>query len=513
MADSKKQGVMKWVHIAIALFLMFVVGNIIPLTETGYTIVVNDVYIPLYSLFGTNFHLTLTGWQVAGVFLGVVWAWIFVGFLWPSLLALVALGMTDLMTMPQVLQGSFGNHVAVLLLFSMILFGSPEHVGATKYITRFFLTRKIYNGKPIIFAFIFFFATYMLSVAVNVTPSLLLMWAVLYGILNDLGYKKGEKFTSLMIVGTFLGAISGQASLPFSGSTLAIISVFNDTLADISGYRADIPAPQYILLGFIFTILVFIGYCLFMKVVLKPADLEKVKNVNVDMFNKHPLPSMNTLQIINFAAMLVFIILLLAPSFMNDYWWITSTLNGLGPAGTGLLVAGVMMIIKVDNKPALDFGVVAKNHINWDVFVMVAAAMVTASALTNAQTGVVAAMTQALQPLLGGHSALIFFAIMLLFGMFVTSFASSMVIGIAIMPILVIFGLQAGANLQAVATTTILLIHYSIILPSASVFAAMLWGNEEWISPKDVFKSGTFIVILALIVAFVVIMPLSNLLF
>jgi len=176
-------------------------------------------------------------------------------------------------------------------------------------------------------------------------------------------------------------------------------------------------------------------------------------------------------------------------------------------------------MIKIEGKSALDFGVVAKNHINWDVFVMVAAAMVIASALTSQgtgatpDTGVVAAMETALEPLLGGHTAFIFFAIMLVFGIFVTSFASSMVIGIALIPILVIFGVQAGANLPAVASTTILLIHYSIILPSASVFAAMLWSNEEWIPSKDVFKSGAFIVILAMIVAFVIIMPLSNLLF
>jgi len=499
MAHSEKQSVAKHIHIVISLFLMFIAGNIIP---------------PIYPL-------TEIGIQVVSVFLGVVWAWIFVGFLWPSLLALVALGMTDFTSMGAVLQGSFGNHVAVLLLFSMILFGSPEHVGATKYITRFFLTRKVYNGKPIIFAFMFFFATYMLSVAVNVTPALLLMWGVLYGILNDLGYKKGEKFTSMMIVGTFLGAISGQASLPFSGSTLAIINVFNNAGTDIlreGGYIATneylyIPAPQYIFLGFIFTILVFIGYCLFMGVTLKPVDLEKVSNVNTEMFNKNPLPPMNTLQKVNFGVMIMFIILLLSPSFMPDEWWITTTLNNLGPAGTGLLLTGMMMLIKIKGTPALDFGTVAKNHINWDVFVMVAAAMMIASALTNYQTGVVAAMEMALEPLLGGHSAFIFFAIMLIFGMFVTSFASSMVIGIAIMPILVIFGTRAGANLPAVATTTILLIHYSIILPSASVFAAMLWGNEEWISPKDVFKSGVFIVILAMVIAFVAIMPLSNLLF
>ena len=499
MEGSQKQGIMKWIHIFIAVFLMFIAGNIIP---------------PVYPL-------TEVGMQVMGVFLGVVYSWIFIGFLWPSLLALVALGLTDFIAMNAVWSGSFGNHVAILLLFSMILFGSPEHVGSTKYITRFFLTRKVFNGRPIVFAFIFFFATYALSVAVNVTPALLLMWAVLYGILKDLGYKKGEKFTSIMIVGTFLGAISGQASLPFSGSTLAIISVFNNAGTDIlrdMGYLASdaylaIPHVQYILMGFIYTVVVLVAYSVFAKFVLKPEDLKKVANVNTDMFNKDPLPPMNPIQKINFIAMLVFIFMLLAPSIMPDSWWITELLNTMGPAGTGIFITAIMCIIRVKGEPALDFGTVAKNHINWDVYVMVSAAMIIASALTNPATGVVDGMIVLFEPILGGHSAFIFFAIMLLFGLVVTSFASAMVIGIAIMPILVIFGMQAGANLEAVATTTILLIHYSIILPSASVFAAMLWGNDDWISGKDVFKNGAAIIIMALIAAFVVIMPIANLIF
>jgi len=499
MAGAEIKGPMKWVHLAIALLFMFVIGNIVP---------------PIYPL-------TEIGMQVMGVFIGVVYSWIFIGFLWPSLMAMVALGLTDALPMAGVWTGSFGNHVAVLLLFSMILFGSVEHVGATKYITRFFLTRRIYNGKPIVFAFVFFFATYALSVAVNVTPSLLLMWAVLYGILKDLGYGKGEKFTSFMIVGTFLGAISGQASLPFSGSTLAIINVFNNAGTEIlrdGGYigAADylrISSPQYILLGFIFTILGLSGYCLYMKFICKQADLEKVANVNTEMFNKEPLPPMNAVQKVNFSAMLVFIIMLLAPDILPNGWWITRTLSTMGPAGTGIFITAVMCIINVKGEKAFDFNGVAKNHINWDVYVMVAAAMLIASQLTHAQTGVVDAMIVLFEPVLGGHSAFAFFAIMLVFGMFVTSFASSMVIGIALMPILVIFGNQAGANLPAVATTLILLIHYSIILPSASVFAAMLWGNDEWISPKEVFKQGAYIVVLALVIAFGVIMPLANLLF
>jgi len=476
---------MFYLHLAIGVFFLFVFGRVFP----------------------TIYPLTEVGMQITGVFIGVIWLWCFVGFLWPSLLALVAFGLTDFASFGQVLSMSFGHHVPILLLFSMILFGSPQHVGATRYITRWFLTRKVFNNRPIIFAFVFFFATYALSVAVNVTPSLILMWSVLYGVLKELGYKKGDKFASLMLVGTFLGSISGQASLPFTGSTLAILSVF-ETAADMT-----MPALQYILLGFIFTVLIFIVYCLFMKLILKPADLEKVANVNTEIFERDPLPPMSKLQKANFFSMLLFVVLMLLPSFLPDDFIVTELLGTLGAAGTAILITTLMCIIRVERKPILDFGAVAKESISWDIFIMVAVAMAIANALTDDATGVQAMMIELFYRVLGGHSSIVFFIVMLLIGIFVTSFASSMVIGIALMPVLVVFGLSAGANLPAVAATTTLLLHYSIILPSASVFAAMLWSNEAWITRKEVFRYGAFIVVAATVAAIAVIMPISLVLF
>jgi sodium-dependent dicarboxylate transporter 2/3/5 len=285
------------------------------------------------------------------------------------------------------------------------------------------------------------------------------------------------------------------------------ISVF-ETVSD-----SLMPIPQYMLLGFIFTILVFLAYCGFLKLVLKSEEVANVASVNAEMFNLDPLPPMNKLQKFNFYGMLGFVLLMLLPSFLPDDFVVTEILNGLGATGVAILLTGLMCLLRMEGKPVLDFTAVAKESINWDVFVMVATAMAIASALTNDATGVVDGMIVLFEPVLGGHSAIIFFIIMLLIGMFITSFASSMVIGIAIMPVLVTFGTTSGANLAAVAATTTLLIHYSIILPSTSVFAAMLWSNEEWITPKEVFKYGVLIVSIAVVIAIVAIIPISNIIF
>jgi len=481
---SKHKNKFKLVHIIIGFFLMFLFGRIIP---------------PIYPL-------TEVGMQVAGVFVGAVWLWVTIGFLWPSLIALVAFGLTDFASFGQVVQLAFGNQVPMLLLFSMILFGSPEHVGATSYITRWFLSRKIFNNRPIVFSFIFFFATYSLSVAVNVTPALILMWGVLYSVLKELNYKPGDKYSTLMIIGTFLGAISGQASLPFRGSTLAILSVFESS----SGMA--MPVLQYMLLGFIMSTLVMVLYCLCMKFVFKP-DLGNVANVNAEMFNKDPLPPMNGVQKANCFCILGFVFLMLLPSFLPDDFIVTEILNDLGPIGMAVLFTGMMCMFRIKGKPILDFKAVAAKSIHWEIFIMVAAAIAISNALTNEATGVMAMLIRIFEPVFGGHSPIILFIIVLLVAIFITSFASSMVIGIAFLPVLVAFGLEAGANLPAMTAVTVLLLHYSIILPSASGFAAMLWGNEEWLTGKEVFKYSTAVVILAVVSAIAVIMPISLLLF
>ena len=485
MQQVSKRGVAFYIHLAIGLFLMFFFGRIFTPIEP----------------------LTEVGMQIVGLFIGLIWLWCFVGFLWPSLLGLIAFGLTDFASFAEIGRMSFGGGVPILLLFSMILFGSPQHVGATRYITRFFLTRKVLNNRPIVFSFIFFFATYALSVAVNVTPALILMWTVLYGVLKELNYKKGEKFTTLMVIGTFLGAISGQASLPFTGSTLAILSAF-ETASDIA-----VPALQYILLGFINTVIVMTIYCLFMKLILKKEDMAKVAHVNTEMFERDPLPPMSPLQKANFISMLGFVFLMLLPSFLPDGFFLTEWLDTLGAGGVAILLTGVMCVVRVQGKPILDFGAVAAKSINWDVYIMVAMALALSSALTHYSTGVMELMTQVFEPVLGGHSAIVLFVITLLVAIFITSFASSMVIGIAFMPILVFFGAEAAVNLPALASVTVLLLHYSIILPSASVFAAMLWSNEEWVKPKEVFKYGAFIVVAATAVAIGIMMPISLVLF
>ena len=72
--------------------------------------------------------ITAYGMNVIGVFLGVIYGWSFCGLLWPSLLALVAMGVSQFGNEMALWATAFGNSTAVLTLVSMLLFLSLIHI-------------------------------------------------------------------------------------------------------------------------------------------------------------------------------------------------------------------------------------------------------------------------------------------------------------------------------------------------------------------------------------------------
>ena len=54
----------------------------------------------------------------------MIYLWTVADTVWPSLLGLIALEITDCASITDIYAGSFGDKIGVLLLFSMMLFGS-----------------------------------------------------------------------------------------------------------------------------------------------------------------------------------------------------------------------------------------------------------------------------------------------------------------------------------------------------------------------------------------------------
>ena len=451
--------------------------------------------------------ITPMGMQVLGIFLGMIFLWSFVSILWPSILGIVALGMSDYAPMRKVLALSFGDSVPILVFFAMVMFGAIQHAGVTRYISRWFLTRRIINGKPIMFSFIFLYATYVLaSLSGNVLPVILFMWAIISSVLQDAGYKKGDKYATLMVIGTLFAAISGQAAKPFTGSALMILGSFEKAA------KAPIDYLPYMLFGFIMSTLCIVAYCLVMKFIFRP-DMTKIAGINIEQFKKEALPPMSARQKALFASLFGYLALVLLPSLLPKTLPVISIINKIGPVGVVMLFVVGLTMIHIEGKPILDFKEIAGKYLVWDVYFLVCMAMVVSSALTGEGTGITEYLTNMLNPVFGGHSPALFFFIVLVSSVLITQFANNGVMGVLLMPVLKVFCDQSGTSFPALATLLVFGLHIALLTPAASPYAAVLYGNKEWLTQRDILRYGTVILVLCLFLFSAVGIPLVNLIF
>ena len=96
--------------------------------------------------------ITSIGMKCVGAFLGMVYLWSTVSSLWPSLLGLLLIALSGYggvgaAGFKTVFLNAFGADTVLVALFSMVLFGTMDEAGCTKYIARWLLTRKIINGR------------------------------------------------------------------------------------------------------------------------------------------------------------------------------------------------------------------------------------------------------------------------------------------------------------------------------------------------------------------------------
>lgn len=462
-------------------------------------------------MFGTWFlppidPITPVGMQVLGIFLGLIYCWTFVGSLWPSLLGIVAMGLSDYMTIEQAVAGSFGNTNALVVLFTLILFGAVEKAGIAQYIARWFLTRKIINGRPMVFSFIFILGTYILASLIGPVAGLLIMWPIIYTILQQVGYKAGDRYSTVMVIGTFIGAVAGQGTIPFKSSPLVILSAFEA----VSGVKMDYLA--YIGFALIMSVLTILGYLFLTKLIIRP-DMTLMKNINTADFDREPLPKMTKVQTIYFTVMWLYIVVLLLPNILPLTLAPIKFISTIGVIGVTLLFIVILAVLKVNGQPIFNFKAIAASYITWDIYFLVASAMVVSMALTAPDTGIKEFIVTMLNPLLGGRTVLIFSIILIVFSILITNIAANAVMGIILMPIIFIFAINLGANPIALAAVVTLSLHVAILTPAASPVAAILHGNSDWVKAKDVYQYCGIVVGFTLLLYTIIGLPLANLIF
>ena len=466
MAEAKKKKDLYLVHTAIGLAitaLFWVLPPIEPITPVGM--------------------------KCVGAFLGMVYLWSMVDTLWPSIFGLFMLGISgiDPAGLNSVWLNAVGNFTVLLVMFALVLFGAVHEVGDTMYIARWFLTKKVFKGRPFVFIAIFYVCCGVLSALLSPITSLIILWPIAISLTKTLGLTREDKIWSWFFLGMFLVSTLMQPFVPFMGAQLVPLSAFQGMTKQM-GTPMEVPMAQYMAVNLIMTILIMTIYILAIK--LLRVDVSKLKAIDPAMIEEQmQLPPMNTVQKAYLIMIPFYIAALLLPSFIKGFAPL-DFLGKLGPLGVTVLFVIVFLIVRIDGKPLLNFKEMAYRQMNWGIFFMIAAAVYGANTLSNEATGVVPFLIQVLNPVLGGQSETGFVAIMFLVALLITNFANNAAMAVVLLPVVLAFSNQLDISPIPVALGVTLMVFVAMLTPAASPHAGMMHGRKDLYSTGEILKIG-----------------------
>lgn len=463
-----KKSAMYYVHILIGLAIMF-----------GFRM------IPV----GTLPAVTEVGMQILGIFIGTIYLWTTIDPTVSSLISICMLCFSDYSPATAMLATWFGNPVVVQILFLMIFMGGLTNRRLTVYIGRWIMTRKFIEGKPWVFTAIILVGCFVLSSFIGAFAPIFLFWPILYGVFTDVGFKKGDAYPTVMLIAVVCACLYGFPVPPWMANGLALLSNFRGIVVNFAPIAsATITDATYFLFTFPMGLILTLMLVVIMKYVLR-LDVTPLKKVTIEMLNRNPLPPMNKAQRIYFVFLFAFVALMLFPSLLPTLP-VLSFLNANSYVIPTVLTVLLVALKDDEGKPVLDFASVMGKDFSWPTFWLCTVAVLIGSVMTNEATGINAFLAAVLLPIFKGMSGLTFMIVLMVFTVILTNISNSLVIGMILQPVILTYCAATGTNPAPLISIMIFTVLSSAACtPAASPFAAMMFGNAEWLQSGKIYKN------------------------
>ena len=477
MSENAKSGFnMKYVHFAVVLAFMFLFRFVPP--------------------FGT---ITPYGMAVIGIFIGLIYGWSVDAdnLCWTSLLGIVALGVTDFGTAATSLATAFGNESVLLMLMGMFFLGMLQDSQLTEWISNKLLGAKFTQGKPWVLTAFIIIVPALATILVNAMLVALMMFVIYEEIFKQAGYKKGDLYPAMVLMGFMVINSVCLSLFPFRGWCLMTVG-----MATKAGVAINM--ASWIIVEVAAIAVTCIGWILIMMLI-PGCKVNNLKDIDITQFQKESAPltkKQKAVLIITLANVIGCIVIAFAGG--AEGWRLV--LKNIGVYGWVLLMIAIAMVWQVDGEPVLDKKR-APAYFYWDLILVVAAAMVVANQLTSATTGVSSMIGQIIAPLFGLPDYV--FLIALGFITFIaTNLANNVAVTITMMTIAMTMAAQVGFNLPVALMVITIYGVIGLLTPAGSVNGAMIHAHA-FTTTKSAYTAGAIMIVFLTIVMALVIIPLG----
>lgn len=450
--------------------------------------------------------ITPYGMIVLGIFLGAIYGWVTVGFIWPSFLSMILLGLTDYGTIEAVFAEGFSNSVPLQIMISFIFFEVITKSGFVDYVSKWLVNLKINDGHPWIFSFILFFSSGLLSSVTNQFMVIVVFWVLIYSICNQLEYTIRDKWTNYVLVGVTCFAELTLTLFPFCPFSLIALGTASQ-VTDLG----ETNMLAWTMIGLLILLTTCLLYIIVGRYVLK-IDVTKLKeNIREINIEENILTKEAKIGAIYLA---IFILIIVLPTILPDSWSITVFLNKFGLLGAcSVCFIGLFFFMDENGNSKRNFSQFAKDGIAWEMLILVVATMPICAAMESDETGIITTFVSALTPIFQSTGPIAFVLLSVGILSIVSQFSHNLILMFVFLPPLTGICVELGINPILYVFLFMLGIDTAMATPGGSAASAMMFGNTKWIDRKRAYIYASLWVFICLVVLFVIGYPLGLIVF
>lgn len=449
--------------------------------------------------------LTPLGMRIIGIFTGVIYAWSTVGVLWPAWLGLVALGFTGYTTVPEAFQMGYGGDAFLFVFFILIFAAMVDKAGVTEVIANWVVSRRFASGKPWVLTILILSAAYVVAALVSVTPAIIICWGILYKLCQVFGFSKRDHYPKLMIVGIVFAGLMGHAAFPYKMMAVILTGVYTKQ----TGLQIDFVSFTVLAAAIGYSaVLGYVGLCRF---VFRP-DVSLIAKSNFVYASTFKFTAYQK-QVI--ALLTALIVLLFLPGILPADQWLTGLLKRLGNTGiVVLLLALVAFFRKKEAAPFIDVVELIREGVPWQSLFLLGTALPLAEAMTSEETGVKEAFMQVFNPVLNAQlSPELFVVVFIGISVVMTVFMGDVIVGLILVPLACTYAPLVGVSPEMLTVALCVSCLMGIVFPASSPLAALMHGNSEWVSSREIYRYTVPLAIVSPLIGALVCLILGPLLF
>lgn len=462
---TKKKTLNLYIHSAIVILLMFGFGFLPPIGS-----------------------VTPLGMKAIGIFLGSIWGWCFVSLGWPSVMGLIAIGLSGYSSMNETLKAAFGDSATIQVFVILIFVAYMTRSGLSEYIARSILGSKLCVGRPWLLIFIILLCSWIVASATNAIPGTLLVWGFVYGALEECGFTKKDKFTTTILFMILTTALVGALTMPYNVTPLIFINGLTSSTGYTINYLSFFLGRCICGLGYVIVL------TLVVRFIIRPDISKLVNKTNIFIEAKKNL-KMNLEQRISIICCGGFLLSIFLPANLPKDWPVVAFLNNLGLIGCGIVIIILATIFQIyykdDNgyKSIMDTNLLIKD-LSWDIIFVIALTIPLANFLEDDRCGVFDLFMNFFGPLAQSVGPVGFVIVSVLFCGVITQLTHNQVLAAVVIPIVCPVALELGISPAAMMMSLMLPIQVAVCSPSSSTVAAMGFGNEKWVDVRLGFLIG-----------------------